>query len=41
VDAKPGAFQRTKRALEDAVKRRGIKAEVLEGENKGTFRIRQ
>jgi hypothetical protein len=33
------AFERAKRALEEAMKRRGIKAEVLEGEHKGTFRI--
>lgn len=41
VDAKPEAFQRAKRALEDALKRRGIRAEVLDGKSKGTFRIRK
>lgn len=41
VDAKSKAFERTKRALEEALHRRGIRAEVQEGKNKGTFRILQ
>jgi glycosyltransferase involved in cell wall biosynthesis len=41
VDAKSKAFERGKRALEDALKRRGIRAEVLDSKPKGTFRIRK
>jgi SAM-dependent methyltransferase len=41
VDAKPKAFERTRRALEEALQRRGIQAEVLDSEPKGTFRIRK
>lgn len=41
VDAKSKAFERAKRALEETLQRRGIQAEVLEGENKGTFHIRK
>jgi glycosyltransferase involved in cell wall biosynthesis len=41
VDAKPEAFQRAKRALEDALKRRGIQAEVRDGKSKGTFFIQR
>ena len=39
VDAKSTSFERAKRALADAMKRRGIEAEVLDSEPKGTFRI--
>jgi hypothetical protein len=41
VDAKSKAFERAKRALEDALQRRGIRGEVLDGETQGTFRIRR
>ena len=41
VDAKSKAFERAKRALEEALQRRGIRAEVLDGETQGTFRIRR
>ncbi|MGD2086729.1 MAG: glycosyltransferase [Candidatus Aminicenantes bacterium] len=41
VDAKSKAFERAKRALEEALQRRGIRAEVLDGETQGTFRIRK
>ena len=41
VDAKSKAFERGKRALEEALERRGIEAEVLEGQPAGTFRIRK
>lgn len=41
VDAKSKAFARARRALEDAMKRRGIQAEVLDAEPKGTFQIRK
>jgi hypothetical protein len=41
VDAKSKAFERAKRALEEALQRRGIRGEVLDGETQGTFRIRR
>jgi O-antigen biosynthesis protein len=41
VDAKSKAFERAKLALVDALQRRGIQAEVLDGETQGTFRIRK
>jgi hypothetical protein len=41
VDAKSKAFERAKRALEEALQRRGIQAKVLEGKPKGTFVIRK
>lgn len=41
VDAKSKAFERAKRALEEALQRRGIQAEVLNSEPKGTFRIQK
>ncbi|MBN1195797.1 MAG: glycosyltransferase [Candidatus Aminicenantes bacterium] len=39
VDAKGYAFERSKQALRDAMIRRGIRAEVLDGEAPGTFRV--
>jgi glycosyltransferase involved in cell wall biosynthesis len=39
VDAKSKAFERAKRALKEAMKRRGIEAKVMDGVPKGTFRI--
>jgi glycosyltransferase involved in cell wall biosynthesis len=41
VDAKSKAFERAKRALEDALQRRDIRGEVLDGETQGTFHIRR
>jgi len=41
VDAKSKAFERAKRALEEALQRRGIQAEVLDSESKGTFFIQK
>jgi len=40
VDAKSDAFERGRQALADAMKRRGIQAEVLNGESPGTFYIK-
>jgi glycosyltransferase involved in cell wall biosynthesis len=39
VDAKASSFERAKRALADAMKRRGIEAEILDSTPPGTFRI--
>ncbi len=39
VDAKGEAFERSKQALRDAMERRGIPAEVKDGDTIGTFRI--
>jgi glycosyltransferase involved in cell wall biosynthesis len=40
VDAKSNAFERARQALADAMKRRGIKAEVLDGDSPGTFYVK-
>jgi glycosyltransferase involved in cell wall biosynthesis len=40
VDAKSDAFERGRQALADAMKRRGIQAEVLNGESPGTFYVK-
>lgn len=40
VDAKSNAFERGRQALADAMKRRGIQAEVLDGESPGTFCVK-
>ncbi len=39
VDAKSGSFERAKKALQEAMQRRGIPAEIVDGEKTGTFRI--
>jgi glycosyltransferase involved in cell wall biosynthesis len=39
VDAKSQSFDRTKKAIEDALQRRGIKATITDGKSTGTFRI--
>lgn len=39
VDAKSDAFERAKRALAEAMERRGIRAEVKDGDPAGTFRV--
>ncbi len=41
VNAKSSAFERAKRALADAMERRGVRAEILDGEPEGTFRIQR
>lgn len=41
VDAKSNAFERARQALADAMKRRGIQAEVLDGESPGTFYVKK
>lgn len=39
VDAKKEAFEKSKQALRDAMKRRGINAEVIDGKSIGTFKV--
>ncbi|HDP94444.1 MAG TPA: glycosyltransferase [Candidatus Aminicenantes bacterium] len=39
VDAKGYAFARSKQALREAMARRGIEAEVVDGESPGTFKV--
>lgn len=39
VDAKKGAFEKSKQALRDAMERRGIVAEVIDGKRMGTFKV--
>jgi glycosyltransferase involved in cell wall biosynthesis len=39
VDAKPGSFERAKKALQEAMERRGIRAAVTDGERIGTFKV--
>lgn len=39
VDAKGEAFEKSKRALREAMARRNIEAEVLDGELIGTFKV--
>ncbi|MCP5107889.1 MAG: glycosyltransferase [bacterium] len=39
VDAKKEAFEKSKQALRDAMARRGIAAEVIDGETTGTFKV--
>jgi len=39
VDAKSYAFERSKRALREAMARRGIDADVVDGDAPGTFRV--
>jgi glycosyltransferase involved in cell wall biosynthesis len=41
VDAKSRSFERARQALEEALKRRGIKAEVLDGKTPGTFYVKE
>jgi len=41
VDAKSKSFERAKRALEEALERRGIAAKVVEGEPTGTFHVQK
>lgn len=41
VDAKADAFAKSKQALRDAMKRRGINAEIFAGKNIGTFKIKK
>ncbi|MCH7998682.1 MAG: glycosyltransferase [Chloroflexi bacterium] len=40
LEAKPKSIDAAKRALADAMKRRGIKADILEGNAKTTYRVR-
>ncbi|MDQ1349735.1 MAG: hypothetical protein QG657_36 [Acidobacteriota bacterium] len=39
VDAKKEAFEKSKQALRDAMERRGIAAEVIDGKRIGTFKV--
>ena len=39
VDAKKEAFEKSKQALRDAMERRGIAAEVIDGKRMGTFKV--
>lgn len=39
VDAKKGAFEKSRQALRDAMERRGIAAEVIDGKRMGTFNV--
>ena len=39
VDAKPKSFERAKKALQDAMERRGIRAAVTDGKQIGTFKV--
>jgi hypothetical protein len=41
VDAKKEAFEKSKKALRDAVERRGIAAQITNGDTIGTFKIRK
>lgn len=41
VDAKSKAFERAKKALAEAMERRGVRAEIEDGEPAGTFRVRR
>ena len=41
VDAKREAFEKSRRALREAMARRGIEADVLDGPRIGTFRVKQ
>ncbi len=39
VDAKQEAFEKSKQALRDAMTRRGIDAQITDGELIGTFKV--
>lgn len=41
VDAKEDAFEKSKQALRDAMKRRGVEAEIIDGKKIGTFKIKK
>ncbi len=41
VDAKKQAFEKSKQALRDAMKRRGIRAAISDGETIGTFKVKE
>lgn len=41
IDAKPYAFEAAKKALTDALHRRGIRGEVIDGLWKGSYRVRR
>ncbi|MBU0667858.1 glycosyltransferase [Patescibacteria group bacterium] len=41
TEAKPYAFDAAKKALADAVRRRGIKADITDGQWKGSYRIKR